>query len=87
MRFYLRGEIPFCRGKNKKVITVSLEAGLGFDAAITKVVSKKEGVLAKEFHRCLEEIRLGKTRREALSGIRERLDVDEIKAFSKDLLE
>ncbi|MCL6573314.1 MAG: type II secretion system F family protein [Bacillus sp. (in: Bacteria)] len=69
------------------LLTVSLEAGLGFDAAVTKVVAKKEGVLSKEFHRCLEEIRLGKTRREGLSGIRERLDVDEIKAFISSVLQ
>lgn len=69
------------------LLTVSLEAGLGFDAAITKVVSKKEGVLANEFHRSLEEIRLGKTRREALSGIRDRLEVDSIKAFISSVLQ
>ncbi|WP_423336542.1 type II secretion system F family protein [Neobacillus sp. 19] len=69
------------------LLTVSLEAGLGFDGAITKVVAKKEGVLSQEFHRCLEEIRLGKTRREALSGIRDRLDVDEIKAFISSVLQ
>ncbi|WP_413302137.1 type II secretion system F family protein [Bacillus sp. 1P10SD] len=69
------------------LLTVSLEAGLGFDAAITKVVAKKEGPLAMELHRCLEEIRLGKTRREALSGIKERLDVDEIKAFIGSVLQ
>jgi tight adherence protein C len=69
------------------LLTVSLEAGLGFDGAISKVISKKEGVLAYEFHRCLEEIRLGKTRREALSGIRDRLDVDIVKAFISNVLQ
>jgi tight adherence protein C len=69
------------------LLTVSLEAGLGFDAAVSKVISKKEGVLAYEFHRCLEEIRLGKTRREALSGIRDRLDVDIVKAFISNVLQ
>jgi tight adherence protein C len=69
------------------LLTVSLEAGLGFDAAVTKVVAKKDGVLSKEFHRCLEEIRLGKTRREGLSGIRERLNVDEIRAFISSVLQ
>lgn len=69
------------------LLTVSLEAGLGFDAAVTKVVSKKEGVLASEFHRCLEEIRLGKTRREALSGIRERLEVDAVNSFISSILQ
>lgn len=69
------------------LLTVSLEAGLGFDAAITKVVAKKEGPLAMELHRCLEEIRLGKTRREALTGIKERLNVDEIKSFIGSVLQ
>ena len=69
------------------LLTVSLEAGLGFDAAVNKVVSKKTGVIANEFHRCLEEMRLGKTRREALSGIRERLGVDEVKSFISSILQ
>ncbi|MDP4085041.1 MAG: type II secretion system F family protein [Bacillota bacterium] len=69
------------------LLTVSLEAGLGFDSAVSKVVSKKDGVIASEFHRCLEEVRLGKTRRQALAGIRERLDVDEIKAFISSILQ
>lgn len=69
------------------LITVSLEAGLGFDSAMNRVISKKQGVIAYEFHRCLEEIRLGKTRREALSGIRERLEVDEVRGFIGGILQ
>ncbi|MFE8699611.1 type II secretion system F family protein [Cytobacillus sp. FJAT-54145] len=69
------------------LLTVSLEAGLGFDSAISKVVSKKNGVLASEFHRCLEEIRLGKTRREALSGIRDRLSFDEMRTLISSILQ
>jgi tight adherence protein C len=69
------------------LLTVSLEAGLGFDSAMNKVVSKKQGVIADDFHRCLEEIRLGKTRREALSGIRERIGVDEVRSFIGGILQ
>ncbi|WP_206760666.1 type II secretion system F family protein [Halobacillus yeomjeoni] len=69
------------------LLTVSLEAGLGFDGAISKVVMKKHGVLSYEFRRCLEEIRLGKTRREALSGIRERILSDEIKSFISSIIQ
>jgi tight adherence protein C len=69
------------------LLTVSLEAGLGFDSALSKVVSKKDGILPSEFHRCLEEIRLGKTRREALSGIRERLIIDEVKTLISSILQ
>ncbi|MDP4169940.1 MAG: type II secretion system F family protein [Bacillota bacterium] len=69
------------------LLTVSLEAGLGFDSAISKAVSKKDGVIVNEFHRCLEEMRLGKVRREALAGIRDRLDVDEVKTFISSILQ
>ncbi len=69
------------------LLTVSLEAGLGFDSALTKVVAKKKGVLATEFHRCLEEVRLGKTRREALLGVKERLVVDEISVLISNILQ
>ncbi|MGC5325420.1 type II secretion system F family protein [Brevibacillus sp. SYSU BS000544] len=69
------------------LLTVSLEAGLGFDSALSKLVSKKQGVLSQEFHRCLEEIRLGKTRREALSGVRERVTQEEIKVLISSILQ
>lgn len=69
------------------LLTVSLEAGLGFDAALNKLVSKKGGVLSEEFQRCLEEIRLGKTRREALLGIRDRIELDELKLTIGSILQ
>lgn len=69
------------------LLTVSLEAGLGFDSALSKVVSKKNGVLSNEFHRCLEEVRLGKTRREALVGVKDRLVVDDISIFISNILQ
>ena len=69
------------------LLTVSLEAGLGFDGALSKLVSKMDGVLSGEFQRCLEEIRLGKTRREALLGVKERLVLDEIKVLISSILQ
>jgi tight adherence protein C len=69
------------------LLTVSLEAGLGFDSALSKMVGKKEGVLAAEFQRCLEEIRLGKTRREALTGVKERLVLDDMKVLISSILQ
>lgn len=69
------------------LLTVSLEAGLGFDAALSKLISKKEGVLSTEFRRCLEEIRLGKTRREALTGLRDRVELDELKVLISSILQ
>lgn len=69
------------------LLTVSLEAGLGFDSALSKLVSKKHGVLASEFGRCLEEIRLGKTRKEALLGVRERIVLIEIRSLINCILQ
>jgi len=69
------------------LLTVSLEAGLGFDSALTKVVSRKEGVLSQEFQRCLEEIRLGKSRREALNGIKERLTLNDVNVLISNVIQ
>lgn len=69
------------------LLTVCLEAGLGFDASLSKVIAKNSGVLSGEFHICLEEIRLGKTRKDAMLGIKERLAFDEIKSLINNILQ
>ena len=69
------------------LLTVSLEAGLGFDSALSKLISKKTGLLSDEFQRCLEEIRLGKTRREALRSIKDRLLVEELGLLINSILQ
>ncbi|RXJ01909.1 type II secretion system F family protein [Anaerobacillus alkaliphilus] len=69
------------------LLTVSLEAGLGFDAALSKIVAKKDGVLSDELTRCLEEMRLGRTRREALTGVKERIVVQEISVLINSILQ
>lgn len=69
------------------LLTVCLEAGLGFDGALNKVISKRSGVLSSEFHICIEEMRLGKTRKEGLTGIRERLSFDEMKSLINSILQ
>lgn len=69
------------------LITTSLEAGLGFDAALSKVVSKRKGVVSDEFKLALEEMRLGNTRKEALIGIRERLPVEELKTVISSIIQ
>ncbi|PKR77263.1 pilus assembly protein TadC [Halalkalibacillus sediminis] len=69
------------------LMAVSMEAGLGFDSALSKVVSKQSGVLSEEFQRCLEELKLGKTRKEALSGVRERVQVDDVKLLIGSIIQ
>lgn len=63
------------------LLTISVRAGLGFDAALGKVVEKSKGPLSDEFRRALAEIRLGKARREALRDLAGRCDVSALSTF------
>ena len=63
------------------LLTISVEAGLGFDAALAKVVEKMEGPLVVEFRQALAEIRMGRTRRDALRDVVARADAQPISNF------
>jgi tight adherence protein C len=63
------------------LLTISVRAGLGFDAALGKVAEKLPGPLSDEFRRALAEIRVGKTRREALRDIVGRTEVPALTNF------
>lgn len=63
------------------LLTICVEAGLGFDQAMQKVAEKWDDDLSRAFARVLHEIRLGKTRREALRELSNRLDVSDVTSF------
>jgi tight adherence protein C len=63
------------------LLTICVEAGLGFDAALSKVAEKWETELSLAFTRAIREIQLGKTRREALKDMSERLGLPEMTSF------
>jgi tight adherence protein C len=63
------------------LLTISVEAGLGFDAALAKVVEKMEGPLVNEFRQALAEIRMGRTRRDALRDVVARADAQPVSNF------
>jgi tight adherence protein C len=63
------------------LLTISVRAGLGFDAALGKVVEKLDGPLTDEFRRALAEVRVGKARREALRDIVPRTEVPPLTNF------
>jgi tight adherence protein C len=63
------------------LLTISVRAGLGFDAALAKVVEKLRGPLTEEFRRALAEVRVGKARREALRDIVPRTEVGPLTNF------
>ncbi len=63
------------------LLTICIEAGLGFDAAMAKVHEKWDNDLALELGRVIQEIRLGKLRRDALRDMADRLGVPELTSF------
>ena len=63
------------------LLTISVESGLGFDAAIQQVAKNTEGPLADEFSRMLREMQIGQARGAALRGLGERTNVAEIRGF------
>ncbi len=69
------------------LLTISVEAGLGFDAAIVKVTEKMKGPLTEEFKRAAGEQRIGKSRQEALRGIHERVEVKELQSFISAIIQ
>jgi len=63
------------------LLTISVRAGLGFDAALGKVVEKMQGPLVDEFRRALAEVRVGKARRDALRDVIPRTEVPALTNF------
>jgi tight adherence protein C len=63
------------------LLTISVKAGLGFDAALGKVIEKTEGPLTDEFRRALAEVRIGKPRRDALKELVGRTNVPALTNF------
>lgn len=63
------------------LLTICVEAGLGFDAAMNKVNEKWDDPLSMEFGRVIRDIQLGKARRDALRDMAERMDVADVTSF------
>jgi tight adherence protein C len=63
------------------LLTICVEAGLGFDMAMSKVYDKWDNELARAFGRVIREIQLGKLRREALRDMADRLGLPEMTSF------
>ncbi|MFQ5612497.1 MAG: type II secretion system F family protein [Anaerolineae bacterium] len=63
------------------LLTIAVEAGMGFDGAMAKVADKWDNELSNEFGRVIHEIRLGKARAEALREMDRRTGIQDIKSF------
>jgi tight adherence protein C len=69
------------------LLAVSVEAGLGFDGAISKLTEHMDGPLAEEFGLTLSEMRIGESRGEALRRLGERADTPEISSFTRAIIQ
>lgn len=63
------------------LLVISIEAGLGFEAALDRVVRHVPGELSDEFARMLQETRVGVSRTDAMRALAERTDVDDLNSF------
>jgi tight adherence protein C len=69
------------------LLTVTVEAGLAFDAAVVQVTANTGGALARELQRYLQEKQIGLSSREALESLSRRTSIDELKSFTTALLQ
>ena len=69
------------------LLTISVEAGLGFDAALSQVVKSTEGPLAQEVARMLQEMQVGVSRVDSLRSLADRTDVEELRGFTLAMIQ
>lgn len=68
-------------------VTISIEAGLGFEAAFARIGERRAGPMAEEIVRAVQDMRLGMSRREAYQGLADRTDVDDVRSFVKAVIQ
>lgn len=75
--FLMRNSLPDALD----LLTISVEAGLGFDAAVSRVAKHTTGPLSQEFSRLLQEMQIGVGRMEAMRAMAERSSLPDLKSF------
>ena len=69
------------------LLTISVEAGLAFDAALSQVARNTQGPLAEEFFRVLQEMQIGSSRSDAIRALGTRTTVAELKGFATAMVQ
>lgn len=69
------------------LLTISVEAGLAFDLALTRVADKWDNELSNEFKRVLTDTRLGRARRDALKDMAQRTGVEDVQTFTAAIIQ
>jgi tight adherence protein C len=79
----IRAELPDALD----LMAVSVEAGLGFDGALSKLTEHMDGPLAEEFALTLNEVRIGETRQDALKKLADRTGTPELSSFVRSIIQ
>jgi tight adherence protein C len=69
------------------LLTISVEAGLGFEQAVDRITDAVPGPLSEEFNRMLGEMRAGSNRADALNALETRTGVEEVKSFVMSMVQ
>jgi tight adherence protein C len=80
-----QGEIRRALPEALDLLAIAVQAGMGLEQAIELVARRLPGALGEEFHRMLQEVQLGSSRREALTHLRERTEITELSTFALSL--
>lgn len=68
-------------------ITIAIESGLGFDAALARAGEAGRGPLADELTRTVQDVRLGMSRRDAYAALADRTQVDDVGRFARSVIQ
>jgi tight adherence protein C len=82
-----RKEIQLALPDVMDLLTIAVEAGLGFDAAVQRVTDKFDNALADEFKTVLQEVRLGRPRLDALDEMGRRCGVEDLHNFTQAVIQ
>jgi tight adherence protein C len=82
-----REEIQKALPNALELLAVSIEAGLAFDAAVAQLTEHLDGPLVDEFSLVLSEMRIGRSRHEALRSMADRVDAPELTAFVRAVIQ
>jgi len=82
-----RKEIQLALPDAMDLLTIAVEAGLGFDQALQRLTSKFHNALSDEFNIVLQEVRLGRPRLEALDDMGRRCGVDDLHNFTQAVIQ
>ena len=69
------------------LLTICVEAGLGLEGAFGQVIEKQSGPLVAEMRQMMREIGVGKTRRQALLDLADRVDLDDVRSFTNAVIQ